>query len=291
MCLCAFCCCGQTDEVNITFGRQSPELLGTLQSTFSNDATAFSEHALASYSHDVAAVDIVVKEWKENPLAWSSNGAASVATVVSVDMYQSNTSQLLDVAGITAPLLFAVQLDGTASTTRDGVSCMYWHEASEQWQADGVVLVGYEITAAADAQQAVVRLVCASVHLTDFSGLKDATNLKFLHVYVPDPVANFGRLSFALSGSSLYTTVAVILITGGCLVLWLLLLWLDWRHKAELDSAKRCYILMLGHVSSGLSKHLIHSEQAVARRQHVYERLKVSVLSVRVDLGGILRGL
>jgi hypothetical protein len=122
--------------------------------------------------------------WRHRPLARSVSACCCRAAVVQV-------SDPLVVAGRLAP-----------DTDILNYQCKYWDEDEQGWSSNGVALVAFEV----DASTGNLLALCATSHLTDFSGAtKPEVCLVCPSLCVPVPFLSFashGRRPLARAGFS-----------------------------------------------------------------------------------------
>ena len=87
------------------------------------------------------------------------------------------------------------------------LSSTVWEQT---WESSGLAVVGFQLQDNADGTQTMYS-VCATLHLTDFSGVTDPEVPQFNTI---DPVGDAGLLTHLLDPGNLFPTLSVLGLTA-----------------------------------------------------------------------------
>ena len=264
--------------------RRTPESASQANDTASSGVLSFTPGSLTSLSTSVnSTVDIVLKQWSYNPLTWSTNGS-SQGCVVSVEVVDSPTGTVVPVRDIAAPVLLTICIDSDDSDSyyaQNQYACGFWNTSRQAWDDRGAYLVSVSV----DPQDNTTRLLCAAMHLTDFSAIKAKT--EFLHLGVPNPLTDWRRLGAAFSRTSLFTTVVTLAIGCVTLVGWIVLVMLDRGAKEKLMELRRMHVVMFGTIKAGEGLHVPDVNAVEHHKMAMFRQLRVRArVCVLVDVHG-----
>jgi hypothetical protein len=224
-----------------------------------------------------AVIDTHRVSWSVNPYGWAVDADTPAAAVVTLDLVQGGTSDVIAVKDLDEPLTLEVPI--TADDAGDEFACSYWDNATMQWSSAGLVVVGFlQDNTTGDAVA-----VCGALHLSDFSG---NTGKSFMQVNTVDPIGDAGALASLTDESSALPLAVVAAVLGCALVSWIIAVRMDDKVAGELHALRRAHLLEYGSIKVGFGMELLHVNKGDAARQYI-EKI---VASLKVCLAEPCRG-
>ena len=263
----------QSALLNVTIGRHDPREVK--ENTLPTDVLMMTTGTLSQLNASLDTVDIVLKQWRENPHAWVPDGRSVAGDVLTIEVVSNGS--VVPLRKAPQPVLFLVPISTLLDwpeITVANVGCAFWNPDALVWEHNGTAAVDFQWNATAGRGF----VVCSAVHLTSFSVTKARLWHVFGNVNIPNPLRDFSHVSGAFTPKSLYVTVATIVIVVGTLVGALAARLVDKRYSEQLADLRALHLILLGRVAHGKGLDSVDANHATRKRMRI-----VGLLLVRDD--------
>lgn len=204
-----------------------------------------------------SSLDTVTKQWKSNPYAYANLTHPATASVASIEIFDSATSSVVVVQGRSVPIVVSVSIPHSVDPL--SFRCGYWDVERQLWVTNGLVMLAVgRLNDTGD-----VYVVCGTVHLSDFSGITDAS---FLGLPDPNDFLNIGLLSSLFDLKNLLPVSVVFAVIGFFIVSWVISYRHDMKMGRELAQLRRAHQLTFGEISGGFGRDRMHLDASEAGR-------------------------